>query len=106
MKFDRADCTAITLAPLGAGCSKAVSKWLEAVKKVTQLRNGATNRELLTLTFAFEVFPVEGENAQQARRDVVREITSMLEKEWGIMDFNGPRLVRWRTHTEYHAEAA
>lgn len=106
LKFDRADCTAITLAPLGAGCSKAVSKWLEAVKKVTQLRNGATNRELLTLTFAFEVFPVEGENAQQARRDVVREITSMLEKEWGIMDFNGPRLVRWRTHTEYHAEAA
>jgi hypothetical protein len=104
LKFDRADCTAITLAPLGAGCSKALSEWLQAVQKATQLRNGATNRELLSLTFAFQVFPVEGENAQQARREVVRDITSLLEKEWGLMDFRGPRLVSWHTHAEYVAD--
>merc|ERR1711862_751186 len=100
-KFERADCTAITLAALSTGCSEAISRWLKAVQKATQLRNGATSRELLTITFAFQVFPVEGENAQQARREVVREITSLLEKEWGVMDFRCPRLVSWRTHTEY-----
>lgn len=106
LKFDRADCTAITLAPLGVGAQKAINSWVQAVKQATQLRNGATNRELLTLQFAFEVFPVEGENAQQARREVVREITALLEKEWGIMDFTNPRLVSWRTHAEYDQEAS
>lgn len=105
LKFDRVDCTAITLAPIGTGCSKAITAWLQAVQKATQLRNAATNREVLSLTFAFQVFPVEGENAQQARREVVRDITSLLEKEWGVMDFRGPRLVSWRTHTEYDVEA-
>lgn len=102
LKFERADCTAIRLTPIGPGCSEAMSHWLKAVQKATQLRNGATQRELLDITFAFQVFPVEGENAQQARREVVREITSMLEKEWGVSDFRQPSLVSWRTHTEYH----
>lgn len=101
LRFDRVDCTAITLASTGLGCGKAISEWCKAMEKATMLRNGATSREMLTLTFAFEVFPVEGENAAQARRDVIREITSLLEKEWGMMEFRCPQLVCWQTHTDY-----
>mmetsp|Transcript_133433 Transcript_133433/g.231887 ORF Transcript_133433/g.231887 Transcript_133433/m.231887 type:complete len:408 (-) Transcript_133433:173-1396(-) len=101
LRFDRVDCTAITLASTGTGCGKAISEWCKAMEKATMLRNGATNREMLTLTFAFEVFPVEGENAAQARREVVRCITEILEREWGVMEFRCPQLVCWQTHTEY-----
>lgn len=101
LRFDRADCTSITLAPSGPGCKEGMSEWCKAVQTASQLRNGATNRELLTLTFAFEVFPIQGENASQARRDVIRDITALLEKEWGLMEFRNPQLVAWQTHTDY-----
>merc|ERR1712060_886523 len=65
----------------------------------TGLRNAATNREMLTLSFAFEVFPVEGENVVQVRRDLVKEITNVLQKEWGIMEFHTPHFACWQTHT-------
>lgn len=111
LKFDRTDCTGITLAPSGPGCAKAISEWAKAVQKAGALRNGATSRDMLTLSFAFEVFPVEGENAAQSRRDVIRELSALLEREWGVMEFRCPQLVCWRTHTEYapyvpEAEAA
>ncbi|CAE7386075.1 dnaJ [Symbiodinium natans] len=61
------------------------------------LRNAAVPREMLTITFAYEVFPVEGENASQARRDLVREIKAVLDKEWGVMEFIGPKLALWQT---------
>jgi len=101
LRFDRADCTSVTLAPTGPGCSKTVAEWAKAVHAAVGLRNGATGREMLSLTFAFEVFPVEGEHATQVRRDLVKEITSLVEKEWGVMEFRSPKFVCWRTHTEY-----
>lgn len=101
LRFDRADCTTITLAPSGPGCQRGIQEWCKAVQGTTKLRNSATNREMLTLTFAFEVFPVEGENAAQVRRDLVREITAMLEREWAIMEFRCPQMVCWQTHTAY-----
>lgn len=106
LKFDRVDCTAITLAPVDAGCSRAIAAWTNAVQKASNLRNGATTREMLTVKFAFEVFPVEGENVTQARRSVVRDITSLLEKEWGTMPFLSPRLACWHTHADYTCEAS
>merc|ERR1712232_59511 len=93
------DCTTITFAATGTGCSRTISEWCKAVQSATALRNSATNRDMLTLTFAFEVFPVEGENVAQVRRDLVREITSLLETEWGIMEFRCPQMVCWQTHT-------
>jgi hypothetical protein len=104
LKFDRVDCTAITLVPADSGCQRAMSAWTNAIQKASNLRNGATNREMLTVTFAFEVFPVEGENAAQARRSVVRDIHSLLEKEWGTMPFLNPRLASWHTHADYSLE--
>lgn len=101
LRLERADCTTVTLAPLGPGCSRAVTEWTKAMKGATAIRNGATNREMLTLTFAFEVFPIQGENLAQARRDLVRDIAGLLEKEWGTMDFRSPFLACWQTHTEY-----
>jgi hypothetical protein len=101
LRFEKADCTSVTLAPTGKVCSQVISEWAKAVQGASQLRNGALGREMLTLTFAFEVFPVEGENLAQARRDLVREITGMLEKEWGIMEFRSPFLACWETYTSY-----
>jgi len=101
LRFEKADCTTLTLAPASVGCSHAVSEWARAVRGATALRNNATNREMLTLSFAFEVFPVEGENAAQARRDLVREISGLFEKEWGVMEFRCPIMVAWETHTRY-----
>jgi len=101
LRFDRADCTGITLAPPGKGCGRAVAEWAKAVQHATGLRNNATNREMLSVAFAFEVFPVEGENAAQARRDLVREIGDLLSKEWGTMEFRVPLLACWQTHTAY-----
>jgi len=101
LRVDRADCTTITMASTGAGCSKAISEWAKAVQGSTTLRNSATSREMLTVAFAFEVFPLQGENLAQARRDLVREITALLEKEWGVMEFRCPVLACWQTHTKY-----
>jgi len=101
LRYDRADCTSITLAPTGPGCSRVVSEWLKAVQGASSLRNGAMRNEILTITFAFEVFPVQGEKAVQARRDVLRQIQALLEKEWGVMEFSGPEIVCWQTHTQY-----
>eukprot|EP00927_Polykrikos_kofoidii_P030116 TRINITY_DN25977_c0_g1_i1.p1 TRINITY_DN25977_c0_g1~~TRINITY_DN25977_c0_g1_i1.p1 ORF type:complete len:409 (-),score=53.49 TRINITY_DN25977_c0_g1_i1:222-1448(-) len=101
LQFERADCTAITLAASAKGCSKVITEWCGAVRNATGLRNGATNREMLTLAFAYEVFPVEGEGLAQARRDVIREVTAILEKEWGVMEFRAPLLACWRTEHEY-----
>eukprot|EP00931_Biecheleriopsis_adriatica_P051136 TRINITY_DN29630_c0_g1_i2.p1 TRINITY_DN29630_c0_g1~~TRINITY_DN29630_c0_g1_i2.p1 ORF type:complete len:422 (-),score=63.81 TRINITY_DN29630_c0_g1_i2:30-1124(-) len=103
LRVERADCTSITLAPTGPGCHKAVWAWVKAVEEATGLRNLATAKEALTLTFAFEVFPVLGENAAQVRRDVVREITALLDKEWGVMEFSLPRLACWQTWTNWEA---
>lgn len=101
LRLERADCTSVTLAPSGPGCAAAISEWVKAVQVASGLRNGAISREMLTLTYAFEVFPVEGENAAQVRRDLVREINAMLEKEWGTMEFRHPLFVSWQTHTDY-----
>lgn len=101
LRYDRADCTAITVAPTGPGCSQVVNEWLRAVQNAAVLRNGAMRNEMLTVTFAFEVFPVQGENAVQARRDVLRQIQALLEEEWGVMEFKGPELVWWQTHAQY-----
>lgn len=101
MRYDRADCTSISLAPTGAGCSKTLSTWSAAIQEASRLRSSGMPKELLTLTFAFPVFPIEGENAVQARRDVVREICALFEKEWGVMEFREPFFVRWETCTRY-----
>jgi hypothetical protein len=101
LRFEKADCTTVTLAPTGRVCSQAISEWAKAVQGASQLRNGALGREMLTLTFAFEVFPVEGENVAQVRRDLVREITGLLEKEWNVMEFRSPFLASWETYTKY-----
>lgn len=101
LQFDRSDCTAITLTPISKGGSKAISEWCSAVKQTTGLRNGAVNREMLSLTFAYEIFPVAGEKLAQARRDLVRDITAVLEKEWGWMEFRCPLLACWVTEHEY-----
>merc|ERR1712217_697376 len=99
LKFERADCTTITLSSSGAGCTRVISEWCKALQQSTGLRNVASNREMLTLSFAFEVFPVEGENVVQVRRDLVKEITNVLQKEWGIMEFHSPHFACWQTHT-------
>lgn len=101
LRFEKADCTTISLAAVGAGASAALAAWTEAVHGASGLRNDAMARDLLKVSFAFEVFPVEGENAQQARRDLVREITGLLSKEWGTAELCCPLLACWRTHTEY-----
>eukprot|EP00930_Biecheleria_cincta_P097267 TRINITY_DN88992_c0_g1_i1.p1 TRINITY_DN88992_c0_g1~~TRINITY_DN88992_c0_g1_i1.p1 ORF type:complete len:424 (+),score=49.89 TRINITY_DN88992_c0_g1_i1:25-1296(+) len=101
LRMDRADSTSVTLRPTGPGCQKTITAWVRAVEQATGLRNGATSRDMLTVSFAFQVFPVEGDHAAQVRRDVVREITSILEKEWGVMEFAAPKLACWRTKTTY-----
>ncbi|CAE8686211.1 unnamed protein product, partial [Polarella glacialis] len=101
LRFERADCTSITLAPAGPGCARALAAWLRAAEEATGIRNMAMGKEVLTLNFAFEVFPVEGENAAQVRRDMVRQVTSLLEKEWGVMEFTAPKLACWQTRTSY-----
>ncbi|CAJ1351901.1 unnamed protein product, partial [Effrenium voratum] len=97
LRFERADCTSVSLAPIGPGAQECVGAWVAAVEAATGLRNSATHREMLTLDFAYQVFPVEGENAVQARRDLAREITALLQKEWGTMDFRDPKLAVWQT---------
>eukprot|EP00928_Gymnodinium_smaydae_P025807 TRINITY_DN20457_c0_g1_i1.p1 TRINITY_DN20457_c0_g1~~TRINITY_DN20457_c0_g1_i1.p1 ORF type:complete len:411 (+),score=105.73 TRINITY_DN20457_c0_g1_i1:122-1354(+) len=101
LRFERADCTAVTLAPLGSGGSKVISEWCRALEGCTGLRNSATPRELLSVTFAYEVFPVVGEALVQARRDVLREVAALLQKEWGQMEFRGPILACRYTEHEY-----
>ncbi|CAE6935806.1 dnaJ [Symbiodinium sp. CCMP2592] len=101
LRFDRADCTTVTLVPTGPVCQQAVSSWVAAVQQASGLRNAAVPREMLTLTFAYEVFPVEGENASQVRRDLVREIKAILDKEWGVMEFIGPKLALWQTKSRW-----
>lgn len=101
LAFERADCTTISLVPTGEQCQRAIKSWARALQDATGLRSSATNREMLQLTFAFEVFPLEGENAAQTRRDVVKQITDLLAREWGVMEFSDPKLVCWRTHTEF-----
>mmetsp|Transcript_27543 Transcript_27543/g.91396 ORF Transcript_27543/g.91396 Transcript_27543/m.91396 type:complete len:433 (+) Transcript_27543:134-1432(+) len=101
LRFDRADATTVTLAPTGLGCKASMDEWSRQVQASSGLRNSATNREVLTIAFAFEVFPVEGENAAQVRRDVVREITALLEKEWGTSEFRSPELAVWQAHTDF-----
>lgn len=101
MRFDRADCTSVTLTPAGPGAQECVTSWVKAVEEACGLRNAATPREMLTFSFAFEVFPVEGENVAQVRRDLVREIKNLLEKEWGVMDFRSPTLALWQTKTTW-----
>lgn len=101
LSFERADCTTISLAPTGQQCAKAIKSWASALQESSGLRSSATNREMMQLTFAFEVFPLEGETASQARRDVVKQITDLLLAEWGTMEFADPKLVCWRTHTEF-----
>eukprot|EP00434_Breviolum_minutum_P040184 symbB.v1.2.035701.t1/scaffold4868.1/size33687/7 len=119
MRFDRADCTSVTLVPAGPGAQDCVTSWVKAVEEACGLRNAASVREMLTFNFAFEVFPVEGENIAQVRRDLVREIKSMLEKvrgfigflqsadatcvhqEWDVMDFRCPTLAVWQTKSTW-----
>ncbi|CAK9105008.1 unnamed protein product [Durusdinium trenchii] len=101
MRFERADCTSVLLAPTGPGSQACVSSWVKAVEEACGLCNAATTREMLTFCFAFEVFPVEGENAAQVRRDLVREIKSILEKEWDTMDFRCPTLAVWQTKSTW-----
>lgn len=101
LRFDRADCTSVTLVPAGSGCAHAIAEWSKEMRRQTTLQNNATSREMLTITFAFEVFPVEGENAVQARRKVSRDITALLEQDWGVMEFRCPEFVCWQTHTQH-----
>ncbi|CAJ1384579.1 unnamed protein product [Effrenium voratum] len=101
LRFERADCTSVSLAPIGPGAQECVGAWVSAVEAATGLRNSATHREMLTLDFAYQVFPVEGENAVQARRDLAREITALLQKEWGTMDFRDPKLAVWQTKAHW-----
>jgi hypothetical protein len=56
---------------------------------------------MLTVKFAFEVFPVVGEGLAQARRDVIRDFTALMEREWGCMEFRDPFLACWCTEHEY-----
>ena len=42
-----------------------------------------------------------GENAAQARRDLVKEISGLFEKEWRVMEFRSPIMAAWETHTRY-----
>ena len=65
------------------------------------LRNALAPRELLSLSFANEVFPVEGEHAFLARRQLVREIKALLEQEWQVMDFKEPRLALWHSKSQW-----
>mmetsp|Transcript_40852 Transcript_40852/g.91666 ORF Transcript_40852/g.91666 Transcript_40852/m.91666 type:complete len:288 (+) Transcript_40852:3-866(+) len=101
MKVDRVDCTAIMAAAISPGCDASLSAWLKELQQVAGLRNGATRREMLELKFAFQVFPLEGEKIAQIRRDVVRQLSAVVEKEWGAMDFRCPQLACWVTHSEY-----
>lgn len=101
LRFDRADATSVTLASTGLGCTAAIGEWSQQVQACTGLRNSATSREVFMMAFAFEVFPVEGDEATQVRRRVVREINALLEKEWGVSDFRAPFLATWQTHTDY-----
>jgi len=101
LRFERASATSVMLAAMGPGCSSAIKEWTRAVQTSTGLRNSATNRDMLTMSFAFEVFPVEGEKAQQERKEVVRKITALMEKDWGIAELRQPLLVTWQTHTDY-----
>lgn len=101
MRFNRADCTSITLEPAGASVKETLKLWATAIQGATRLRNAATGPEMLTISFAFEVFPIQGESAQQMRRDLVRDITAVVEKEWGIMEFRNPQLVCWHTAYDY-----
>jgi len=104
LKFDRADCTSITLTAIGTAGTGAIKEWAKAMHSAAGLRNAAAgHREMLTLSFAFEVFPVEGEQAREARRALGRQITELLTKEWGIAELLHPKFVTWRTHTEYTA---
>mmetsp|Transcript_36036 Transcript_36036/g.84509 ORF Transcript_36036/g.84509 Transcript_36036/m.84509 type:complete len:411 (-) Transcript_36036:354-1586(-) len=101
MKMERVDCTAITLAPTAPGCDAALGDWLKALQQALGLRNAVTRRESLAMTFAFQIFPLEGEKVMQARRDVVRQLSALLEKEWNVMEFRRPQLACWKTHSEY-----
>eukprot|EP00929_Paragymnodinium_shiwhaense_P047097 TRINITY_DN2389_c1_g1_i8.p1 TRINITY_DN2389_c1_g1~~TRINITY_DN2389_c1_g1_i8.p1 ORF type:complete len:381 (-),score=42.52 TRINITY_DN2389_c1_g1_i8:223-1365(-) len=83
LQFDKSDCTSLTLAPISKGGARAITDWAAAVRDASRLRNSATSREILSVTFAFQVFPVHGEHVEQARRDVIREVTDMMQKEWG-----------------------
>jgi len=101
MRLEKVDCTTVTLAPAGQGCDAAVRAWTRAIQNACHLRNGATPREMWTCNFAFEVFPVEGENAVQVRRELVKEISTLLAREWGTLEARSPALVTWQTHVDY-----
>lgn len=101
LAFDRADCTTVHLKPTGERCKSAIQAWMAAVQEGTGLPSQKNTREALSFAFAFEVFPVIGENNQKHRREVVRKITEHLEKNWRICEFAEPRLVCWKTHTDF-----
>jgi len=106
LQFERASATSVMVTPTGPGCSSTIAEWTKVVQASSGLRNSATKREMLTMSFAFEVFPVEGEKAQQERKEVVRKITALLEKDWGVAELRHPLLVTWQTHTDYVHYAA
>lgn len=101
LKFERADVTSITLSPIGPGGKDVVDNWAKQVQLATGLPNHATSRESMTISFAFQVFPVEGDNVSQVRRELVRQITALFESEWGVAEFRDPKIASWNTHVHY-----
>merc|ERR1712232_228154 len=101
LRFDKADCTSILLEPAGRTCMKSMSSWCKAVHDATSLRNSATQREMISVTFAFAVYPIEGEMIAQARRDLSRDISNLLRTSWDVMEFSAPRLVCWETWCDH-----